>query len=69
MLVNTSSLKEAEEYNKKQGLAGNCIHGAAQPPKEYGLKYIPHKVLVDKEGNVVKNFHLDLPGDLDPLLE
>lgn len=63
------SLADVEAYTQKQGLAGHCIHGAGQAPSEYGIKYIPHKVLVDKDGNVVKNFDMKLPDDLEPLLK
>lgn len=69
LLVNMSSLDEAEAYVKKQGLAGNCTHGAGTAPAEYGIQYIPHKVIVGKDGNVVANFDVKLPGDLDALLE
>lgn len=63
------SLEDAETYMKKQGLAGNCTHGSGTAPSEYGITYIPHKVLVGKDGCVVKNFDLKLPDDLDPLLD
>jgi len=64
-----SSLADAETYMKKQELAGNCIHGSGKAPSEYGIKYIPHKVLIGKDGNVLKNFDMKLPDDLEPLLE
>lgn len=64
-----SSLADAETYMKKQELPGNCLHGSGQAPKEYGIMYIPHKVIVGKDGIVVKNFDMKLPGDLDTLLE
>jgi hypothetical protein len=63
-----SSLADADKFTKDKSLDGNCTHGAGQAPAEYGIKYIPHKVLVDKDGNVVKNFDLKLPDDLEPLL-
>jgi len=69
VLCNMKSLEAAEEYAKKQGLKGAAMHGTGYPPQDFGIKYIPHKVLIDKEGKVVKNFTLDLPGDLDALLD
>lgn len=68
ILCNMASLEEAEKYAEKQGLKGSAMHGSGRPPAEYGIMYIPHKVLIDKEGKVVKNFKVDLPGDLDALL-
>lgn len=68
MLVNMGSLADVEKYKTQQGLKGEAMHGFGQPPSDYGIKYIPHKVLLDKDGNIVKNFSLQLPGDLDALL-
>lgn len=59
---------DVTKYEKDKGLRGNAWHGTGTPPSEYGIKYIPHKVLVDADGKVVKNFSLKLPGDLDELL-
>jgi len=64
-----SSLEDADKYTEKQGLKGHAIHGSGKPPSDYGIMYIPHKVLIDKDGKVVKNFKVDLPGDLDELLK
>lgn len=74
MLVNLGSVKEANDYAEKQGLKGAAMHGAVvagngNPGSDYGLTYIPHKVLVDAEGVVARNFNLTLPADLDALLE
>jgi len=68
LLVNMGSLDDVEKFKSKQSLAGNAMHGYGQAPSEYGLKYIPHKVLLDKEGKIVKNFEMSLPADLDALL-
>ena len=38
-----------------------------RPGAEYGIKYIPHKVLLDKHGAVLSNFKLDW-SQLDALL-
>lgn len=69
VLVNMGSLDQAEEYTKKQGLAGNCIHGHGQPHSDYAIQYIPHKVLIGKDGLVLKNFDVKLPDDLEECLE
>jgi len=68
LLCNMGSLDDADAYKEKQGLVGNAMHVHGKPPSAYGIKYIPHKVLIDKDGFVVKNFDLKLPGDLDLLL-
>jgi hypothetical protein len=69
ILCNTRGTADAETYKSNKGLSDAVIHAGNRPPAEYGLKYIPHKVVIDKEGKVVKNFDkVDLPGDLDPLL-
>lgn len=68
MLVNMSSLKDADTFSEQKKLKGAALHGCGQPPADYGIKYIPHKVLVDQTGKIVKNFSVDLPKDLDELL-
>lgn len=68
MLVNMKSLEDAETYAKQKGLAGAAKHGTGSPPADYGIMYIPHKVLIGSDGKVVKNFDLSLPSDLDALL-
>eukprot|EP00435_Cladocopium_sp_Y103_P061117 s931_g22.t1 len=69
MLVNLGSLDDAKKYAKERELPGNAWHGHGRPPADYGLKYIPHKVLLDADGKIVKNFSVKLPSDLDDLLE
>mmetsp|Transcript_47285 Transcript_47285/g.134904 ORF Transcript_47285/g.134904 Transcript_47285/m.134904 type:complete len:85 (-) Transcript_47285:169-423(-) len=64
-----ASLADAEKYSQQKNLKGFALHGSGQPPQEYGIMYIPHKVLIDGEGKVVKNFDVKLPEDLDALLE
>lgn len=63
-----TSLKDADTYAKQKGLKGAALHGTGKPPEGYGMKYIPHKVLLDAQGCVVKNFKVDLPSDLDAVL-
>eukprot|EP00438_Fugacium_kawagutii_P011542 Skav230150 [mRNA] locus=scaffold1301:305701:316176:- [translate_table: standard] len=69
MLVNLKSLEDSKKYAKERELKGNAWHGTGQPHPDYGLKYIPHKVLIDSDGKIVKNFKVNLPADLDTLLE
>mmetsp|Transcript_30053 Transcript_30053/g.86072 ORF Transcript_30053/g.86072 Transcript_30053/m.86072 type:complete len:88 (-) Transcript_30053:306-569(-) len=69
ILCNMTSLEDADKYTAQKGLKGNAMHGCGKPPQEYGIMYIPHKVLVDREGKVVKNFKVDLPADLDEVLK
>jgi len=64
-----ASLEDAEKFAQDKGLAGNAKSGCGRPPQEYGIMYIPHKVLIDSNGKVVKNFSVNLPADLDALLE
>jgi len=68
LLINLKSLEDAEAYTEKQGLTGPTIHGTGAAPSEYGLQYIPHKVLIDKDGLIVKNFDVSVPADIDALL-
>lgn len=66
-----TSTTDANSYAKSKSLAGHALHGAAKGgvPAEYGIMYIPHKVLIAADGTVVKNgTNLVLPGDLDALL-
>jgi len=68
LLVNTRGLGDAQKYKADKGLTSEkLVHAANRPPPEYGLKYIPHKTLIDKDGKVVKNFEgvnlaADVPG-------
>lgn len=55
-------------YAKQKGLTDAALASTGRPGKEYGLMYIPHKTLIDKDGKVVKNFEMKLPDDLDSLL-
>ncbi|CAE7243410.1 slx1 [Symbiodinium sp. CCMP2592] len=57
LLVNVRTVADAKKYKEDKKLhSGKMVHCAARPPAEYGLKYIPHKTLIDKNGKVVKNF-------------
>mmetsp|Transcript_56457 Transcript_56457/g.183433 ORF Transcript_56457/g.183433 Transcript_56457/m.183433 type:complete len:87 (-) Transcript_56457:152-412(-) len=67
------SAEDVTAYTQSKGLKGAAMHGCAQLSQDvssqYGLMYIPHKVLLDKEGTIVKNFKLgNLQQELDALL-
>mmetsp|Transcript_22143 Transcript_22143/g.66211 ORF Transcript_22143/g.66211 Transcript_22143/m.66211 type:complete len:86 (-) Transcript_22143:324-581(-) len=68
--INTRSVADAQEYKKSKGLESvDLHHGAGRPPSEYGLRYIPHKTVIGKDGKVVKNFEgVDLHKDVQALL-
>lgn len=64
-----ASLADAEKYATQKSLEGNAMHGSGKAPAEYGIKYIPHKAIIDKNGKVVKNFTMkSIPEELDALL-
>jgi hypothetical protein len=64
------SLQDAETYAREKALSGNALHVHGRPPADYGIMYIPHKTLIDKNGKVVKNgTNWKLPSDLDELLQ
>ena len=69
LLVNVRGLSDALTYKSDKGLSsGKLVHAAARPPNEYGLKYIPHKTLIGKDGNIVKNFDgVNLSSDVKSL--
>lgn len=55
--VNTRGIDDAKAYKEAKGLSGSdLIHAANRPPAEYGLRYIPHKAVIDKMGKLIKNF-------------
>ena len=69
VLVNIRGKADAGTYKTQKGLSDILPHGGASAPAEYGLKYIPHKVIIDASGKVIKNFDgVDLPTDLPALL-
>ena len=69
LMINTRSTDEAATYKNQRGLSDSLLHGAVRPPSEYGLRYIPHKTLINREGVVIKNFDgINLSRDIDALL-
>jgi hypothetical protein len=72
LLVNLANKQDADKFLREKGLSGGAggvgaVSLVGRPGAEYGLKYIPHKVLIDRKGNVVSNFKLDW-GKLDEML-
>lgn len=68
-MINTRSTADAETYKNQKSLSDSLLHGAVRPPPEYGLRYIPHKTLINREGVVIKNFDgVNLSRDIDALL-
>lgn len=65
VLVNLEGVPKAEQYKTSKGLSGACPHGAGKPPGEYGIKYIPHKALIGKDGKVIKNYEGFAWTDID----
>mmetsp|Transcript_1788 Transcript_1788/g.4026 ORF Transcript_1788/g.4026 Transcript_1788/m.4026 type:complete len:85 (+) Transcript_1788:404-658(+) len=68
--VNTRGVPDILQYKRQKGLKSpKLVHGAARPPAEYGLKYIPHKVVIDKNGKIKKNFdNINLKADVKEVL-
>ena len=58
---------EAKQYAEVKGLS-KCPHGAAEAPSEYGVQYIPHKVLIGKDGKIIKNYEGFQWSDIDAAL-
>mmetsp|Transcript_11155 Transcript_11155/g.22652 ORF Transcript_11155/g.22652 Transcript_11155/m.22652 type:complete len:106 (+) Transcript_11155:240-557(+) len=55
--INTRGLADAKQYTAQKGLkSAKLLHGATRPPDSYGLRYIPHKVVISSDGIVRKNF-------------
>mmetsp|Transcript_58914 Transcript_58914/g.169192 ORF Transcript_58914/g.169192 Transcript_58914/m.169192 type:complete len:87 (+) Transcript_58914:228-488(+) len=69
--VNTRTIDDAKQYKSAKGLTGtDLVHAAVRPLAEYALKYIPHKVVIDKSGKVVKNYEgVDLAADAKAAVE
>lgn len=47
-------MDEARTFASKYNLSV-CPHGAGHPPGSYGVRYIPHKVLIGADGNIIRN--------------
>mmetsp|Transcript_35386 Transcript_35386/g.43725 ORF Transcript_35386/g.43725 Transcript_35386/m.43725 type:complete len:83 (-) Transcript_35386:227-475(-) len=69
ILVNLKGISDGKAYKSQKGLTSSkLIHAGARPPNEYGLKYIPHKTIIGKDGVIIKNFDgVNLPADVKSL--
>mmetsp|Transcript_19352 Transcript_19352/g.30740 ORF Transcript_19352/g.30740 Transcript_19352/m.30740 type:complete len:84 (-) Transcript_19352:372-623(-) len=61
-----ADMKAAVKFHAHMGLGDKVIHlqGRSRSLSRYGLKYIPHKCVVDKKGVVVLNYN----GDAEAML-
>lgn len=55
LMLNLQGLDDAKAYARSHGIQV-CPHGQAQVPPSYGVRYIPHKVLIGKDGLVINNY-------------
>jgi len=61
----------ARDFAKAHGIQ-KCVVAAVADEDEtdaYGVKGLPHHVLIDGNGVVVKNYEVSLPADLDAVLD
>ena len=65
--MNLKDAADAKKFCKEKGIS-TAISLVGRPGPEFGLKYIPHKVLIDQNGVVRDNFKVDW-SKLDALLE
>mmetsp|Transcript_38723 Transcript_38723/g.109499 ORF Transcript_38723/g.109499 Transcript_38723/m.109499 type:complete len:87 (-) Transcript_38723:161-421(-) len=56
LLVNLDGVDKAKQYSSAKGLTVTGIHGYANAGDAYGVQYIPHKVIIGKDGKVVANY-------------
>ncbi len=55
VLVCIQTTDDAVKYTKKHNLK-KVLHVCAKPPAEYALEYIPHHVVIGKDGIVKMNY-------------
>ena len=58
LLVNLAGAEDAKKFVAQRNISA-CPSFSGRPSGEYAIKYIPHKVLIGKDGNVVQNFKVD----------
>lgn len=58
LLVNLAGAEDAKKFVSQRNISA-CPSFSGRPSGEYAIKYIPHKVLIGKDGNVVQNFKVD----------
>lgn len=56
LLVNIDGLDEAERFRAERKLKDKCLHGHGVVPAAYEVRYVPHRVLIGKNGLVTWNF-------------
>jgi len=56
LLINIEGPAEAATGFKAKHNLQHVEHGSAQPPPEYGLKYIPHHFIIGNDGKIIMNF-------------
>lgn len=64
VLINCQGVSNAQVYAETHDLKV-CPHGSGHVPHEYGVRYIPHKALIGKDGNVIKNYEGFAWSDID----
>jgi hypothetical protein len=50
--------EDAKKFASQRSITA-CPSFSGRPSAEYAIKYIPHKVLIGKDGTVVQNFKVD----------
>lgn len=56
LLVNVDGLDKAEQYRAHRRMKNRCWHGHGVVPASYEVRYLPHRVLIGKDGLVKWNF-------------
>lgn len=67
LMINCRGLDDAKSYAHANGLS-ECPHGTGPVPASYGVRYIPHKTLIGKDGKVIKNYESFSWSDIDEAL-
>eukprot|EP00930_Biecheleria_cincta_P070828 TRINITY_DN58429_c0_g1_i1.p1 TRINITY_DN58429_c0_g1~~TRINITY_DN58429_c0_g1_i1.p1 ORF type:complete len:325 (-),score=49.55 TRINITY_DN58429_c0_g1_i1:494-1468(-) len=66
-MINCQGIDDAKKYAHANGL-NECPHGAGPVPGSYGVRYIPHKTLIGKDGKIIKNYEGFQWSDIDDAL-
>jgi len=56
VFVNCAGPKGAKGFAAQHGITKSLHFHQANVPSAFGLKYIPHKVLIAADGTVLKNY-------------
>jgi len=68
LLINCQGIDDAKTYARANGL-NECPHGSGPVPPSYGVRYIPHKTLIGKDGKIIKNYEGFQWSDIDEALK